>query len=101
MNVYCVSYDLNKAGQDYDGVIEELKKSYSWWHYLDSTWLIATNESASVLSERIRKFTDDNDYLLVIRVTNNYAGWLPQKAWDWIKQHVTQTAQSNSSYRRY
>lgn len=100
MNVFCVSYDLNKSGQDYEGVINELKNSTSWWHYLGSTWLIATNESASTLSERIRKHTDTNDSLLVIRVTKDYAGWLTEEAWDWIKKHVTQTAQEPSSFNR-
>lgn len=27
MPVYCVSYDLNKAGQNYNALYEELKKS--------------------------------------------------------------------------
>lgn len=26
MKVYCVSYDLNKSGKDYKGLIDELKK---------------------------------------------------------------------------
>lgn len=46
MTVYCVSYDLNKAGQNYNDLYEELKKSPNWWHHLDSTWLIVTNETA-------------------------------------------------------
>ncbi|MDD5405692.1 MAG: hypothetical protein PHE73_01980 [Sulfurovaceae bacterium] len=88
MSVYCVSYDLNKSGQNYDNLYDELKKSSSWWHFLDSTWLIYTNESANQLSERIRLHLDKNDYLLVIKVTNEYSGWLPQEAWDWINKHV-------------
>jgi len=89
MAVYCVSYDLNKSGQNYNDLYEELKSSSSWWHYLDSTWLVSTSESASQLSDRLKKHMDDNDNLLVIKVTRDYAGWLSQKAWDWIKQHVT------------
>lgn len=89
MTVYCVSYDLNKAGQNYNGLYDELKKSSNWWHFLDSTWLIYTAESAEQLSERLRKNIDHNDYLLVIKVIHPKAGWLPQKAWDWINQHVT------------
>jgi len=92
MKVFCVSYDLNKPGQKYDGLISELKESYSWWHYLDSTWLIKTNESAGALSTRLQKHLDDNDNLLIIRVTKDYAGWLPKKAWDWIKNNVIECA---------
>lgn len=92
MKTFSVSYDLNKPGQNYDNLIKELKRSHSWWHYLDSTWLIKTNESASQLSTRIRKHLDNNDNVLVIRVTKDYSGWLPQKAWDWINANVLHCA---------
>lgn len=89
MAVYNVSYDLVKAGQDYDGLIKELKNSDSWWHYLGSTWLIATNETALQLITRLKPYIDDNDNILIIEVVNSKAGWLPQEAWDWINQYVT------------
>ena len=89
MTVYCVSYDLNKSGQNYTALYEELKKSSSWWHYLDSTWLILTSETVTQLTDRIRKNIDDNDSLLVIKVVRDYGGWLNQEAWDWINANVT------------
>lgn len=88
MSVYCVSYDLNKAGQNYNALYEELKKSPGWCHPLDSTWLISTRETAQQLSDRLRRHLDNNDTLLVIAVTKEYAGWLPKNTWDWIKQHI-------------
>jgi len=92
MTVYCVSYDLNKTGQNYSALYEELKKSSSWWHYLDSTWLIYTSETADQLSERLLKHTDQNDRLLVIKVVKSYQGWLNEEAWKWIREHVTDPA---------
>lgn len=88
MSVYCVSYDLNKAGQNYNALYDELKKSPGWCHPLDSTWLISTRETAQQLSDRLRRHLDNNDSLLVIGVTKEYAGWLPQTTWDWMKQHI-------------
>ncbi|GAA4168017.1 SinR family protein [Sphingobacterium ginsenosidimutans] len=87
--VYVVSYDLNKSGQDYEGLYGELKKSPAYWHYLDSTWLIYTSESANELYDRIGGHIDRNDLALVIEVRRNYQGWLPEKAWEWIRQHVS------------
>lgn len=89
MTVYCVSYDLNKTGQNYNALYEELKASPVWWHYLDSTWLISTDENATQLSDRIRKHLDQNDFLIVIKVTKDYAGWLSQEAWDWLAKYIT------------
>lgn len=89
MTVYCVSYDLNKAGQNYNALYEELKESSSWWHYLDSTWLIYTSETADQLSKRLLIHTDKNDHILVIKVVKEYQGWLTEDAWKWIREHVT------------
>ena len=86
--VYNVSYDLKKVGQNYDGLIKELKESLSWWHYLDSTWLIKTNETPSQLWNRLKPNVDDNDRMLIIEVCNNTSGWLSEKAWEWINKNV-------------
>jgi len=88
MAVFVVSYDLNKAGQDYKGLYEELKRSTNWWHYLDSTWLIYTSESANGLFQRIKKHIDNNDSVFIVEVNNNYSGRLSEKAWEWIKKYV-------------
>jgi hypothetical protein len=85
--VYCVSYDLNKPGQAYDKLIEELKKT-AWWHFLKSTWLIETEESAEQVWNRIEPRVDKSDNVIIIEVTSNYSGWLPKEAWDWIRERV-------------
>ncbi len=87
MNVYCVSYDL-LTGQDYSGLAEEFKSSPGYWHCLHSTWLIATSETAEQLFNRFRKHIGSRDAVLVIKVTNDWSGWLPEEAASWIGQHV-------------
>lgn len=90
MGALLISYDLNKPGQDYDALYDAIKELGSfWWHYLDSTWVVATHLTPTVASERLRAVLDASDRLLVINVTNDaYDGWLQQEAWDWLKQHV-------------
>ncbi|WP_280633738.1 hypothetical protein [Nocardioides sp. 503] len=35
------------------------------------------------------KTMDKNDSLLIINVLNDdYAGWLPERAWEWIRKHI-------------
>lgn len=87
MSVYCVSYDLRKAGQNYNGLYEQLKRT-KWLHPVESTWLIATTESAQQLSDRLWTQLDQNDLLLVIRVTKPYWGVLSKEAWAWIEANV-------------
>lgn len=84
--VYLITYDLNKSGQNYDGLYKSIKKLGLWWHHLDSNWLVETTYSAEQIAATLRKAIDENDNLLVIRVYDDYAGQLTKKAWDWINK---------------
>lgn len=86
---YAINYDLRSSRHDYTGLYEELKRSPKWWHYLESTWLIITQETSTEVWNRISTHIDKNDYVLVIEVCNNVQGWLPKDAWDWIHSNVS------------
>lgn len=83
--IYSINYDLPKPGTNYDGLIREIKTRGHWFHYLDSHWLILTDESASEISSRLRQHIDNNDRLLVSEFGPDRDGWLPEKAWQWIR----------------
>lgn len=83
--VYLIGYDLNKSGKDYEGLYDAIKSYGTWCHPLDSTWLIETNSSESDISAVLKAHVDDNDALLIIKVTKNYIGWLTTDIWDWMK----------------
>jgi hypothetical protein len=87
--VYAVNYDLRVYGTpNYADLEAELKRSPNWWHYLQSTWLIATDETATELWNRIAPHVRKIDSVLIIEVCQNVSGWLPQKAWEWIRANV-------------
>jgi hypothetical protein len=87
--VYVISYDLKKPGQNYDELFEAIKAAgSSWWHYLESTWLVDSNLTAEQIFQRLQPKMDTNDSILIIAVTASYSGWLPEKAWEWIRQHL-------------
>ena len=88
MRAYIVSYDLNKPGQNYENLYEELKKSPRWWHFWDATWIIATSESPKQIWSRMKPHTDSSDNVLIIRACADYSGFLPKKAWEWIAANV-------------
>lgn len=82
-----ISYDLNTPGQDYSSLYEEIKKAGTWWHYLDSTWIISTDLSPNEWQRRLCQHMDVNDNLLIIEICDNYQGWLPTRAWKWLEKH--------------
>jgi hypothetical protein len=84
MKVLLISYDLKRPPLEYTKLYDIIKESKKWWHYLDSTWLVWTNETPSSLFGKMEKLVDKNDRLLIIEVKKNYYGWLQKEAWDWM-----------------
>ncbi len=88
MPVYCVSYDLKGPNRDYESLIEALQSEGRWWRFLESTWLISTDETPSDLWKRLSPTITRKDCILIIEVRNNAQGWLPREAWEWIRNNV-------------
>lgn len=87
--IYAINYDLCTPGKDYKGLYEAIKQcGVSWWHYLDSTWLVDTSLNANTIADRLKAHLDNNDNMLIIRVTRDYQGWLPNEAWEWINSRI-------------
>lgn len=90
MNVYLVTYDLKQSGRNYTPLYEILKSAVGWWHYLESTWLLASPLPIEEWQQRIRGVIDQNDLFMIIRLDRGtvYTGWLQQKAWEWMRQNL-------------
>jgi hypothetical protein len=84
-----VSYQLRPTRANPD-LIAELKNSPQWWHFLDFTWLIATQETAEDLFNRISAhlLKTDSELIVQIRRGSQFNGWLPKEAWDWIEARI-------------
>ena len=89
MKSYLIGYDLNKSGQDYSSLIEQIKKLGTWWHCLDSTWVIKTNSSAQQIRDFLRKYIDSNDELLVVHLSGE-AAWagFKKECSEWLKNNL-------------
>ena len=88
MSAFSITYDLKVPGRNYTGLYEEIKKSGKWWHYLDSTWIVITDEGPQQIWNRLAPQIDKNDYMLIIEILDNTQGWLPADAWTWIHANV-------------
>lgn len=82
-----ISYDLNTPGQNYDAVIEEIKKLGNWAKVHKSFWYVNSSLTAAQARDRIWAVMDKNDTVYVVDATNNSAGWnnLSDKASAFIK----------------
>jgi hypothetical protein len=85
--ILIVSYELKQSTESYLELFETLKGQTGWAHYMDSTWLIDTEKSPKELSQELIPHIYKDDRFLVTELVRGYQGWLPSKAWDWIKRH--------------
>lgn len=90
MNTILISYDLNTPGQDYDKLIEKLKSYGTYWHHLDSFWIIKTNQTYEQVRDIMETYLDNNDELLVIDITGDPAAWagFSEKGAKWLKDNL-------------
>jgi len=86
MSIYCVSYDLIKE-KDYSELIEKLKSYGAYAHAQGSLWFIKSPKNASELRDELKSFIDEDDKLIVIRVTLPWASSnLSKEVSDWLKE---------------
>ena len=88
MATLMIGYDLNKQGKDYASLIEAIKELGTWWHYLDSTWLVRCSKTSSEVRDTLAVHIDSNDELLVIDVTSRARSWkgFNERASKWLHE---------------
>jgi hypothetical protein len=86
MNKYLITYDLkNKNIENYENLYVAIKGVGSWWHYLDSTWIVKTNLNSQQIWNILAPHLFKNDHILVVKIDSfDKWGWLPQNAWNWL-----------------
>ena len=82
-----INYDLNRPGQDYTDLISEIKRSQDWAKYLISGWFIVTTETPKQVYERLLKWIDSSDEILINEFTSNYYGCLNKEIWEWLRKY--------------
>lgn len=89
MKMLMVGYDLNKSGQNYDKLIEALKSYGTYWHCLDSTWLIKTTKTCAQVCEELTTCIDSNDELLVAELAGAAAWYgFNEKESEWLQEQL-------------
>jgi hypothetical protein len=92
MKVYQIDYDLRKQ-RNYAALYEQIRSYGTYCHPLESTWIIATQQSAEQIRDKLTKTMDGDDGLLVTRLQGE-AAWrnLSNDSNDevtkWLKQQL-------------
>lgn len=95
MAVYVIGYDLHpKKGETYDNLIKAIQDLGTWWHCLDSTWMVDSSLDAGGIRDALRPHMYKDDQLLVVKYASSgggrwaYSGFTGDCA-QWIKDHLS------------
>lgn len=87
MSVYLVTFKLDKPDADPTQLIAGIKKlANGWMSYMPNVVLINSSESANSIAKKLYPLITKDDYLLVIKVTYEHQGWMPEDAWKWLNE---------------
>lgn len=90
MTTYIVGYDIHPTkGETYTELIDALKAYGTYWHHLDSTWVIVTNQTATQVRDNLAKHLKADDQLLVVS-SGGVGAWqgFEEKGSKWLKDHL-------------
>ena len=94
MTTYLICYDINKEGAAYSAankvLIDAIKAKFtSWWHHLDSTWIVVTDMTAVQIRNYLKQYLDTNDELLVVR-SGQESAWcgFNEKGSKWLNDNL-------------
>lgn len=85
MSALLVTYTLKNKLKNYDSLFTAIRSnSTRWFHYIDASWVVETKLSAHDFAQLLYPHIETTDRLLVVGITNQHQGWLPEKAWEWL-----------------
>lgn len=73
MGTFLISYSLHAPIQDYHGLVGELKRIGTWWYCMESVWIIVSNETCSLLRDRLVPHMAKDDELFIVGIKGNWA----------------------------
>jgi hypothetical protein len=72
-----IAYDIHPpAGEAYDELIAAIKALGTWWHHLETIWIVKSNHTPADIKNQIGPRIGRDDQLLVIDISGDTAEWL-------------------------
>lgn len=87
MTALLITYDLNKAGQDYKGFYEVIKK-YPYAKLSESSYAIQTQETVLDIYNKLFVHMDKNDHVYVVTLAQPYYGYGLTEVNNWLSQRL-------------
>lgn len=91
MTAYLIIYSCKnsvKKFKEVDEIIKQCAWDDRWMYHLNNTWIIKSKLTADEIGTKLNLVSNEHDDFLVIEIVDNYAGWLPQRALDFLREYI-------------
>jgi len=91
MSVYLVAYQIdedNMENQDYDDFVDALQEYDGYCQIFDNLWFVCSDDSADDVHEDLVQHLYDGDFILITEMGEDYRGFLPESAVDWLNENI-------------
>ena len=87
---YHVSYDLPESdNEDYNNLIEKIKKFSGYTNILKSSWIINSNTTSVEIRESLVKVVGKNIKIFISEIDKNYAYQLNKSDVDFLRDQLS------------
>jgi hypothetical protein len=98
MRSFLITYDLNRPGQDYSGLLKEIKGYGCWAKLSESSYAISTASTPDQVYSHLSQYLDESDTIYVIALHQPYCGRGPKAVNDWLEKFLSPSV-AYPSYR--
>jgi CRISPR/Cas system-associated endoribonuclease Cas2 len=86
---YIITYDLNRAGQNYESLNKAIQSYGTWAKIATTTYVVISSDSAENIRNNLQQYIDNNDELFVGKL-NGEAAWygLSDKISSWLQTNL-------------
>ena len=91
MAVYIVAYQLDEENletQNYDDFLAALEEYDGYCQAFDNVWFVYSDGTADEIHEDLVQHLYDGDFILVTEMGEDYRGFLPESAVDWLNENI-------------
>ncbi|MGE0251228.1 MAG: hypothetical protein AB7G80_01085 [Dongiaceae bacterium] len=89
MPAYLITFDLNRTGQNYDGLKRAIESYGLCRKIATTTFVVISNKSSAAIVDHLLSYIDNNDEIFVGRLAGE-AGWygLGDNTTAWLQENL-------------
>ena len=86
-----IVYDIHpRFGQASEAVIKEIKSLGTWWHHLETAWIVRSIKTPAEIKSVLGPLLGFDDQVLVIDISGDVAGWagVNEAGSQWLSENI-------------